>query len=83
MTTSGDSPPRLERTMSLDRRLINQEHVRRFVVTSDVGGWEVREEEDSAVLRRAHRKDWHHVERDIHLFEIRARALKREGWIEN
>jgi hypothetical protein len=69
--------------MSLDRRLNNQEHVHRFVVTRDVGGWEVREEKDSAVLRRAHRQDWHCVERDINLFEITALALKREGWIEN
>ena len=41
------------------------------------------EEEDSAVLRRVHRKEWHRVERDIHLFEISALTLKREGWIEN
>ena len=69
--------------MSLDRRLINQERVHLFVVTRDAGGWEVREEEDSAVLRRVHRRDWHHVERDIRLFEISILALKREGWIEN
>jgi hypothetical protein len=55
----------------------------RFVVTRDAGGWEVSEEEDSAVLRRVHRKEWHRVERDIHLFEISALTLKREGWIEN
>ena len=69
--------------MSLDRHLINHGHVHRFVVASDIGGWEVREEEDSAVLRRAHREDWHRVERDIQLFEIRALALKREGWSED
>ena len=69
--------------MSLDRRLNNREHVHRFVVTRDAGGWEVREEKDSTVLRRAHHRDWHCVERDIHLFEIRALALKRDGWIEN
>jgi hypothetical protein len=69
--------------MSLDRCLINREHVRRFVVTRDLEGWEVREEKDSAILTRAHRTDWHRVESDIHLFEIRALALKREGWIED
>ena len=69
--------------MSLARRLINQERVHLFVVTRDARGWEVSEEEDSAVLRRVHRKDWHHVERDIRLFEINALALKREGWNEN
>jgi hypothetical protein len=69
--------------MSLDRCLINRERVHRFVVKRDAGGWEVSEEEDSAVLRRVHRKDWHRVERDVRLFEISALALKREGWIEN
>jgi hypothetical protein len=69
--------------MSLDRHLISNGHVRRFVVTSDLKGWEVREEEDSAVLRRAHRDDWHRVERDVQLFEIKALTLKRDGWIED
>jgi hypothetical protein len=66
--------------MSLDRHLINQGHMHRFVVTSGLGGWEVREEEDTAILRRTYRHDWHRVERDIHLFEIRATALKCDGW---
>jgi hypothetical protein len=69
--------------LSIDRCFINRERVHRFVVTRDAGGWEVSEEEDSAVLRRVHRKDWHHVEREIRLFEISTLALKREGWIEN
>ena len=69
--------------MSLERQFTNQGRVYRFVVTNDLEGWEVREEEDSSVLRRARRQDWHRVERDIHLFEIRALALKGEGWIEN
>jgi hypothetical protein len=43
----------------------------------------VREEEDRAVLRCVHRGDWHLVELDAQLFEIRARALKREGWAED
>jgi hypothetical protein len=68
---------------SLDRHLNSGGHVHRFVVTRDLEGWEVREEKDSAVLRRTHRKDWHRVEREIRLFEIRALALKREGWIES
>jgi len=69
--------------MTLDRHLISQGHVHRFIVTSTLGGWEVLEEEDFSVLRRAHHEDWHRVERDIHLFDIRALALKDEGWIEN
>jgi hypothetical protein len=69
--------------MSLDRHLNSHGHVRRFVVVSDLEGWDVREEEDSTILRRAHREDWHRVERDVQLFEMKARALKRAGWIES
>ena len=58
-----------------ERHFINQGRVHRFVVTNDRKGWEVREEEDEAVLRRARRQDWHRVERDIQLFEMRALAL--------
>jgi len=69
--------------MSLERQFTNQGRVYRFVVTNRLEGWEVREEEDSSVLRLVRRQDWHRVERDIHLFELRALALKKEGWIEN
>jgi len=69
--------------MTFDRHLTSHGHLHRFVVTKDLAGWEVREEEDAAVLRRAHREDWHRVERDVQLFEMRSIALKREGWIEN
>ena len=68
--------------MSLSRHLINDTHVHRFAVTSDVRGWEVYEEEDSMVLRHVHRDDWHRVERDIRLFELTALTLKRHGWVE-
>lgn len=69
--------------MSLERNLTNHGRVHRFVVTNHLEGWEVREEEDSSVLRLVRRQDWHRVERDIQLFEIRALALKSEGWIES
>ena len=69
--------------MSLDRLLNRHGHVHRLIVTNDLEGWEVREEEDAAVLRLTHRADWHRVERDMQLFEIRALALKRDGWTES
>ena len=69
--------------MSLDRSLTSHGHLHRFIVTKDQQGWDVREEEDSAILRRSHREDWHRVERDVQLFEIRTLALKRAGWIES
>ena len=68
--------------MSLDRHFTNHGHVHRFLVANADDGWEVREEEDSAVVRQAHRRDWHRVERDVLLFEIKALALKRDGWNE-
>jgi hypothetical protein len=66
--------------MALSHSLTYLGHVHRFVVTPDLEGWDVLEEEDSTVLRRVHRKDWHRVERDTRLFEITAFTLKREGW---
>jgi len=68
--------------MSLNRYLVNHEHVHSLVVTLELDGWEVREEEDATVLSIIHREDWHQVERDLYLFELRSRALKRAGWIE-
>ncbi len=68
--------------MALNRRLTSHGHVRRLVVMPDPKGWEVLEKEDSEVLMRLHRDDWHRVERDVRLFEIRVLALKREGWID-
>jgi hypothetical protein len=69
--------------MSLNRRLSNDLHVRRFVVTSGAGGWDVLEKQDEIVLRHVRREDWHRVERDIQRFETTARELKRSGWIEH
>jgi len=69
--------------MWLERQFNNQGRVRRFVVTNHGEGWEVLEEEDSAVLRRTVRQDWHRVELDIRLFELRALALTAVGWIES
>ncbi len=69
--------------MSLDRHLNSNGHLHRFVIERSLEGWDVREEEDSIVLRHTHRDDWHRVERDMQLFEIRALALKREGWTES
>jgi hypothetical protein len=69
--------------MSLNHRLVNHGHVRRFVVTPIPAGWDVREEEDSTVVRHAQRTDWHRVETDAHLFEIKVPQLRREGWIDD
>jgi hypothetical protein len=69
--------------MRLSRHLSNETHVHDFMVTQDADGWDVREEEDSCILRQAHHDDWHRVERDTWLFDLRALALKENGWIEH
>jgi hypothetical protein len=69
--------------MALRRELANQDHVHRFVIVADADGWEVREEEDANVIHRVHRTDWHRVEMDVRLFDVKAIGLKREGWIEH
>jgi hypothetical protein len=66
--------------MAFSHSLTYHGHVHRFVVTRDLEGWEVLEDEDSTVLRRVHREDWHRVETDTRLFEITALTLKRDGW---
>ena len=69
--------------MALRRELANHDHVHRLVIINHSDGWEVREEEDATVIHRAHRTDWHRVERDLLLFDVKARGLKREGWREH
>ena len=65
------------------RTLRNDTHTHRFSITpEETSGWEVREERDSSVLRRAHYDDWHRVERARRTFALDAFALFREGWTE-
>jgi hypothetical protein len=44
-------------------------HTKRFTITRSTEGWEVREEQDSKVVRTAKYMDWHRVERAIELFK--------------
>jgi hypothetical protein len=53
------------------------------VVTECAQGWEVREEEGAVVKHDVIHDDWHRVERDLSLFDLRAATLRREGWIDN
>ena len=69
--------------MFLNRYLVNDAHVRRFLVIHDVSGWEVIEKEDSAVVRHVRRNRWQRVEPEIQQFDNTADQLKRLGWIEH
>ncbi len=56
-------------------------HTRRFSVQLVPGdGWEVVEEADSRVVRRAQYHDWHRVERALANFSEIVRTLENEGW---
>jgi hypothetical protein len=63
------------------QELTNAGHVRRFEILSQgADGWEMRVEEDSAVVRRKQYTDWHRVERAITRFAIEVAELQSEGW---
>jgi hypothetical protein len=56
---------------------------KRFSVTeSGSAGWEVREEEDSQLVRSVRYDDWHRVERALMQFAQRAAMLRDRGWTE-
>ena len=56
-------------------------HVRRFVVVAaGPVGWEVREEQDSAVVRRMCYSDWHRVERALREIAAEIDELQSWGW---
>lgn len=69
--------------MIFSRRLRSQEHTREFVVdAADDRGWEVREEEDHCVVKRAWLHDWHRVENTMLRFAAESTRLQRAGWVE-
>jgi len=43
---------------------------RRVVVTRSTTGWEVSEQEDDRILRRMRFRDWHRVERALHILAL-------------
>ena len=63
------------------KELIQAGHTRRFVVSEAGGdGWEIREEQDSKVVRRVHYTDWHRVERALSAITRRVSELEEAGW---
>jgi len=60
------------------------DQTRRFTITNAAGaGWEVREEQDSQIIRRMHYHDWHRVERARMTFATQALRLEHAGWEES
>jgi hypothetical protein len=44
------------------------------------GGWEIRDEQDSRLVRSARYSDWHRVERAQRTFAREAAKLEDAGW---
>ena len=69
--------------MIFAKRLQSRDHTRSFMVNKAEGhGWEVREEQDDEVVKRAWLHDWHRVESAIMRFGLEAMQLQNAGWIE-
>jgi hypothetical protein len=66
---------------TFSKQLVQAGHTRRFTVSDASGrGWEVREEQDSRVVRQVWYTDWHRVERALSVITLRVDELEREGW---
>lgn len=65
------------------RQFRKADQTRRFtIVDAEASGWEVREEQDSRIIRAVRYTDWHRVERAKMAFALEARDLESSGWVE-
>jgi hypothetical protein len=63
------------------KELVQAGHTRRFIVTkAGSSGWEIREEQDSRIVRRVQYTDWHRVERALFSICSRVSELEQAGW---
>jgi hypothetical protein len=62
------------------KSLRNAQHTRRFAIAPTPAGWEIREEQDSQVIRRVECHDWHRVERARRAFADTMVQLQQAGW---
>jgi hypothetical protein len=64
------------------KRLATEGHSRQLTIERSLtSGWVAREQEDAAIHTSVIR-DWRRVEAAIALFELKASALRNEGWLE-
>lgn len=61
----------------LMREYIAAGHLNRFTIRRVRAGWDVREERDDQIVRRANYTDWHRVERAIQAFEMAQPAAEK------
>ena len=64
------------------RALHKDQHKKRFSIVQTGRFWEVLEELDSRVVRRAVYDDWHRVERAKRVFTQEVASLCQAGWVE-
>jgi len=62
------------------RSLRKADHIRRYSIQATSAGWEVREEQDSEIVRHSYYQDWHRVERALRSFSLKLNVLREEGW---
>ena len=55
-------------------------HTRRFTIREASEGWELREEEDSKLVRQVQYRDWHRVERAKMRIDAQVTDLENRGW---
>lgn len=58
------------------------DQIRRYSIQATATGWEVREEQDSEIVRRTHYQDWHRVERARLSIGLKVDLLREQGWSE-
>jgi hypothetical protein len=67
--------------MMFDAELSYAGHSRRFTIDqAPLGGWELKIEEDHAVVSRVLYTDWHRVERALNAVARRVSELEAGGW---
>ena len=62
------------------KSLKKAQHTRRYSIQATSTGWEVKQEQDSEVVRKRCYQDWHRVERARRAFVIEMINLREEGW---
>lgn len=65
--------------MSFSFELHRYGHLHQVLVSSHALGWRVTLKQDSSVVRQTYRDDWHKVERDVRLFQMRMFACGTDG----
>jgi hypothetical protein len=70
----------MESNQMFTKELTQGGHVRRFTIREVGFGWEIREEQDTRVVRHVHYDDWHRVERALMTFREQVLELEEKGW---